>query len=289
MVSRPTSITVIGWLLIIISILSALGYLSIALQQNDPQVQEALKTSPLPAPVQFGIMVAGIAIQFACGYAMLGGKNWARVLYIAWTLLGMCVALFTAPEKLLLLPGVAIFSVIIFFLYRPTANAFFAADGSHIRTADPPTGSRIASAVFYILAGFFFVCAGTGALITSPAPILKPIMLCFFITPSFVCLLIGRWLAPESWKWDAGVTILVSTLIAAFMCFMMVQVFSTPEFVKTLPPERVEEMQELLSDYWFASIWFGAWTIVGCALLYLGWSGPGRGPEDENLPPAIGS
>ena len=47
MVSRPTSIAVISWLLIILSILGALGYLSTALQQSEPQIQEALKASPL--------------------------------------------------------------------------------------------------------------------------------------------------------------------------------------------------------------------------------------------------
>lgn len=286
MVSRPISIAVISWLLIILGSLSVLGYLSTALQQSDPQVQEALKASPLPVPVQFGIMVAGIAIQFACGYAMLGGKNWARLLYVAWNLVGIGTAFFTVPVKLLLVPGIAIFGVIVFFLYRPAANVFFAADGTNIRPADPPSRSRIASVVCYILAGFFFACTGPGALIASPTPILKPIMLCFFITPSLACLLIARLLAPESWKWDAGVTVLVSTLVAAFMSFMMVQVFSTPELVEALPAEKVEEMKGLLTDYLFASIWFGVWTIVGGALVYLGWSGPSASPNDGNAPPA---
>jgi hypothetical protein len=288
MVSRPTSIVVISWLLIILSILSAVGYLSIALQQNDPQVQEALKSSPLPAPVQFGMMVAGIAIQFACGYAMLGGKNWARVLYVAWNALGICIAFFTVPAKLFLLPGIAIFAVIVFFLYRPAANAFFAAGGANIEPQSAPSTARIASLVFYILAGFFFACTGPGALLASPAPIVKPIMLGFLAAPFFACLLIGRWLAPETWKWDAGVTIFISTLIAAFMCIVMVQMLSTPEFAKALPSEKIKEMKELLNDYLFASIWFGAWAILGTALTYLGWKTSSGGPEDKDLPPTIG-
>ena len=68
----------------------------------------------------------------------------------------------------------------------------------------------------------------------------------------------------------------------------MVEMFATPEFVKDLPSERVEDIKKMWTDYLFASIWFGVWTIVGCALLYLGWSGLGGGPNDEKLPPAIG-
>lgn len=281
MVRRPISIAVISWLLIILSSFSALGYLSIALQQNDPQVQEALKSSPLPAPVQFGMMVAGIAIQFACGYAMLGGKNWARVLYVAWNLLGICIAFFTVPAKLFLLPGITLFAVIVFFLYRPAANAFFAADGASIAPQDPPSTARVASIVLYILAGFFFSCIGLAALASYPVPtVIKLFGLVFFSVPFAICLLIARWLTPESWKWDAGITILVSIAIAALMSFTVVDMFATPEFVKDLPPERVENIKKMWTDYLFASIWIGVWALLGAALTYLGWKGPSEPPPD---------
>ena len=48
------------------------------------------------------------------------------------------------------------------------------------------------------------------------------------------------------------------------MSFTVVEMFATPEFVKDLPSERVEDIKKMWTDYLFASIWFGVWTIVGC-------------------------
>lgn len=286
MVPRPTPITVIGWLLIVLSILSAMGYLSLALQQNDPQVQAILKAGPLPVPVQYGMMVAGIAIQFACGYAILGGKNWARILYVAWTALGMCVGLFTVPDKLMLVPGIVIFAVITYFLYRRDANAFFTADASNLSPVAPPTGSRVASVIFYVLAGGFFTFTGVAALVVGPSVIIKPLMLCFFSTPFMVCLVCGGWLSPESWKWDTGVTILLGAIFAAFVSLTMIQTFSTPELVKNIPPEQLEEFKTIFSDRLFATIWMSAWALIGAVLMYLGWKASSGPSSNEDLPPA---
>lgn len=285
MVRRPTPVTVIGWLLIVLSVMSAMGYLSLVLQQNDPQVQEALKASKLPVQVTYGMWVAGIAVLFACGYAMLGGKNWARLLYVGWTGLGMCVSLFTAPSKLMLLPGVAVFAVITYFLYRRDANAFFSAEAISLSPVTPPTGSRVASVIFYVLAGGFFTFTGMAALMVGPSAIIKPLMLCFFSTPFIVCLVSGGWLAPETWKWDAGVAILIGAVFAAFVNLTMIQTFSIPEMAKSIPPEQLEEMKAMFSDRVFATIWISAWALIGAVLMFLGWKASGGPSNHEDLPP----
>ena len=57
---------------------------------------------------------------------MLKGYNWARYLYVIWSLIGFVIQIATSPVKVMLIPGFLIFLLVTFFLFRPNANAFFA-------------------------------------------------------------------------------------------------------------------------------------------------------------------
>lgn len=121
--SRPVSVTVIAWILIAINALSLLSTLFLF---KSPAAQELMAKNPLPLSVQYTMLFAGLLIGVVCGIFMLKGANWARLLYVGWSVVGFGVNLVTSPGKLLLLPGIVIVAVIVFFLFRPKANAFFA-------------------------------------------------------------------------------------------------------------------------------------------------------------------
>jgi hypothetical protein len=92
---------------------------------NNPLVLELMAKSPLPVPVQFAMMYVGRAISITSGIFMLRGENWARFLYIILGAIGFLIGLATSPVKLMLIPGIIIYGIIVFFLLRPNANAFF--------------------------------------------------------------------------------------------------------------------------------------------------------------------
>lgn len=119
---RPKSITFISWFFIVSGIFSLL---SIFTSMNNPLVLELMAKSLISIPVQFAMMYIGLAISVTSGIFMLRGANWARFLYIISTPFGFAISLATSPAKLLILPGLIVYCIIVFFLLRPKANAFF--------------------------------------------------------------------------------------------------------------------------------------------------------------------
>ena len=119
---RPTSITIIGWFLIISS---ALGLLSMAVMQKNPDAMAILEQSKLGATNQMILGAVGAIITAVCGYGILQGKNWGRMGYLGWSVIGILVGFLTMPMQTLQMLGVAFFIVSAFFLFRPAANAFF--------------------------------------------------------------------------------------------------------------------------------------------------------------------
>jgi hypothetical protein len=123
MKTRPTSVTVIAWILIVLGALSLV--VSVFTIQN-PMTQELMAKSPIPVSVQYLMLFAGLLISIVSGIFMLKGANWARMLYVIWGAIGFLVSLFTTPAKLMIIPGLVVYAIIVFFLFRPKASAYFA-------------------------------------------------------------------------------------------------------------------------------------------------------------------
>jgi hypothetical protein len=119
---RPASVTFISWFFLVGSVCALImGFVA----SNNPIVLAEMLKSPIPVPLQFGMMYLGAAVSMTSGIFMLRGKNWARFLYIIWSAIGFLISLVTAPAKLMLIPSLIVYGVIVFFLLRPKANAFF--------------------------------------------------------------------------------------------------------------------------------------------------------------------
>ena len=122
---RPLAITVIAWIIIASSAISLVSTLFLI---NNPMAQELMATSAIPIPLQYGMMFVGLLVGLVCGVFMLKGANWARLLYVGWSILGFIISFVTTPGKLMLLPGAVFLAVVVFFLFRPNANAFFSTE-----------------------------------------------------------------------------------------------------------------------------------------------------------------
>ena len=83
-----------------------------------------MSKSPIPLPVQYVMSYAGMLIQLISGIGMLCGRNWARLLYVIWSIVGFVVGIATVSMKLALIPGFIVFLIIAFF--RPEVNEYFA-------------------------------------------------------------------------------------------------------------------------------------------------------------------
>ena len=122
-IKRPTSVTIISWILIISGGLSLIT--SIA-AMNMPMVKEVMSRSPVPVPVQYVLMYVGVLISVGCGLALLKGKNWGRFLYVVSRIFGLFLGLAISPtKKIAIIPWIVVVGVIAYFLFRPKANEYF--------------------------------------------------------------------------------------------------------------------------------------------------------------------
>lgn len=120
--SRPLSVTIVAWYLIITAALGAIG---LAMAFANPAAQAYLAASGLSLESQMVLGVVGVIIAALCGFYILRGANWARYLYIGWTLLGVAIAMATIGFTPMMLVSLAILALVIFLLFRKPANAFF--------------------------------------------------------------------------------------------------------------------------------------------------------------------
>lgn len=119
---RPTSITVIGWYIIIVNIL---GVLAMAYSFESQDAWDAMAQNALPVVVQRSLIMFTLGISILCGFMMLEGRNWSRKLYIGFTGVSLLIQLVSAADKLMLLPAVVIFAILVYFFTRPAANSYF--------------------------------------------------------------------------------------------------------------------------------------------------------------------
>ena len=126
MKKRPTSITVIAWILIV---MAGISLITSAFYLNNPTARELMSRNPIPIPVQYLMTYVGLLVTLICGIAMLKGRNWARLLYVIWSIIGFVIGIATSPMKAAMIPGFVVFLIIAFFLFRPKANEYFAGTG----------------------------------------------------------------------------------------------------------------------------------------------------------------
>jgi len=120
---RPTSITVISWILIVVGVISLITSTAAL---NNPMAKELMARSPIPLPVQYAMLYVGLLVTIISGGVMLKALNWGRLLYVIWSAVGFVISLATSPIKMAIIPGFLLYLVVVFFLFRPKANQFFA-------------------------------------------------------------------------------------------------------------------------------------------------------------------
>lgn len=132
MAVRPTSVTVVAWILIV---LSTFGFLSMAMMASmihSPLIQQTLADNPLSPLAILVVGFLGTLVTLLCGIGCLKRWGWARYVYVIWSPAGTLFNFFTSPySKLLMIPGVVIFVAVAVVLFLPEANAWFATKGNN--------------------------------------------------------------------------------------------------------------------------------------------------------------
>ena len=130
-----TAIVIIAWWLIGSSLLALLVNI---LASYNPTVVEVMSKSPMPLHVRYAFVYATTVASVAAGAGLLKRQNWARWLYIIWSLITFVISFAVSIMKTAMLPGLVIFVVITYLLFRPEAKEYFVGKETKKRSAFPP-------------------------------------------------------------------------------------------------------------------------------------------------------
>jgi hypothetical protein len=126
MEKRPLSLTIIAWVLIV---LTAFNLVGIAMMRTNPAMIKAVDQMHVSVTFLQVWGVIGAIVTLVCAYGILKGLPWSRVLYVLWGIVGLVVSAYTAPVKAGLVIGLLILVVISVFLWTNNANDWFQARG----------------------------------------------------------------------------------------------------------------------------------------------------------------
>jgi len=124
--SRPLSVTVLSWILIVTSVVGLLNFLF-----NAGRIEDSLSAvasiygGPSPA-TQLGLVIGNLSVSVLCGMFLLRGASWARWLLVVTTVVGLVVGGLIYGLAWAVLPGLLWLGVYVYFLFlRAPAAAWF--------------------------------------------------------------------------------------------------------------------------------------------------------------------
>lgn len=120
--TRPKSITIISWFLIVSG---SISLITAAFTYDNPDAVKMMELSAMPIFMQYIFMAVGVLIMMISGIGMLRGNNFARILYVSWTVIAIIISLLTSPIKTMMIPSIVFFVIITFFLFRSKSNDYF--------------------------------------------------------------------------------------------------------------------------------------------------------------------
>lgn len=126
MEKRPLSLTIIG---AIIAILALLGLYGVATMGSNPVMTKVIAQMHVPMLFEQMWGVTGAIVSLVCAYGIFKGLPWSRLLYVAWSAIGLVAGFYIAPVKAALVVNLVLLIVFSIFLFGARANEWFASSG----------------------------------------------------------------------------------------------------------------------------------------------------------------
>jgi hypothetical protein len=127
---RPLSLTIIGWCL---AISVAFGIYGLFAIQSNAVAMQMIQRAGLSLAAHRTFTAISLVGTAACSYGVFKGLPWGRVLYVVLGVIGIAVGWWIMPIISVTAFNVLFYAVIVFFLFRPRANEWFAARGFQLQ------------------------------------------------------------------------------------------------------------------------------------------------------------
>ena len=119
---RPKFVTFISWVSIILGFLIVFV---VPMSMSNPNLSQSVVKSSIPINLLLLQICVSSAISIISGFFMLGGANWARILYVAHHVIGITIEVFQGSTAKEFVPQILGFIIIFAFLFRTKSNEFF--------------------------------------------------------------------------------------------------------------------------------------------------------------------
>lgn len=137
MTKRPLSLTIIAWVLIVLTLFGLFGVFTMS---SNEVAMRMLQQMHISLALEQAWGVVGALVNLACAYGILKGQPWSRVLYVVWGIIGLVVSFYISPIKSAVVLGLVFLVVISIFLFTEKANEWFSARGLMLkREGDAPS------------------------------------------------------------------------------------------------------------------------------------------------------
>lgn len=130
MTKRPLSLTIIVWVLVVLSLLALVGAFTMG---SNPVMMKAIEEMHMSLAFEQAWIVLGVIVNLLIAYGIFKGQPWSRVLYVVWGVIGLIVGFFISPMKAALVVSLIVLVVISYFLFSEKANEWFSARGFMLR------------------------------------------------------------------------------------------------------------------------------------------------------------
>lgn len=261
MKNRPTSITVIAWILIVSG---GVSLIISTISLNNRMDQVLMARSPLPIPVQHAMTCAGLVVFIVSGIGLLKAQNWSRFLYAIWSTLRFLISLVTSPMSVALIPEIVLFAVIVFFLFRPKANQYLTGTEVTSDTERSQVTRKVIVVICLSLACSFVSTVSIVSFVSESSIITKFAIMGVFCVPGLISLFIGLAISRfQNWKRNVGIVLLSGAGISAFMVLTTICFFLSPEFKELF----TENELALFSDHVTGLSCILIFSAIGVALI----------------------
>ncbi|MBJ9966993.1 hypothetical protein LGM43_30400 [Burkholderia seminalis] len=121
---RPISLTILAWVIIVTNAITCV-YTPFSIGM--PTTQALMSHYLLPVWATFAISMIIEVANVVIGIAILKGREWSRNAYIVTFVIGIAFSLINLPASMLavLIPGVLLFALFVYLLFRRPATAYF--------------------------------------------------------------------------------------------------------------------------------------------------------------------
>jgi len=121
--ARPVSVTVVGWVIIALSLEGLIGLLGGIVT---PVFTSGVVHTPYSLPVTVWITGVTLSVNIVLGALILSGFGWARIVYICILTFGLLGLLIGRQPISLTIVTIAKLAVFSYFLFRHESNEYFA-------------------------------------------------------------------------------------------------------------------------------------------------------------------